>query len=255
MSCDLTSLGPRLLGRGQVSHHGGFDAELDLRRASARDSPTTSPGSRLSAAAPYPRSKRALDLVVGTAALIAACPILFAAWVLMRASGDRAPFLYRALRIGELGRPITVLKIRTMSTGAGGPALTSRRDPRITPVGRVLRRYKLDELPQLWSVLRGDMALVGPRPEDPTYVNLMDPLHRRVFRERPGITGLAQLAFSEEADLRDGPDAERTYRETILPAKLRLDSDYLDRRSVGLDLKILGLTALVVLGRHHKSRE
>jgi lipopolysaccharide/colanic/teichoic acid biosynthesis glycosyltransferase len=204
-------------------------------------------------ASTYPASKRALDLVVGVLALISATPLLALVRVAMLAGGDRGPFLYRATRVGEHGRPFTILKIRTMTPGAVGGPLTSHDDERVTRVGGVLRRYKLDELPQLWNVVRGDMALVGPRPEDPSYVDLDDPLHQRVFSARPGITGLAQLAFRHEADLLAGPDAERRYRETILPAKLKLDSDYLDRRSVRLDLEILGRTAASIVASRQKS--
>ena len=102
-----------------------------------------------------------------------------------------------------------------------------------------MRRYRLDELPQLINVIRGEMSLVGPRPEDPAYVDLADPLHRRVFSAKPGITGLAQLEYHDEADLLAGPDADQRYRREILPAKLRLDAEYLDRRTTLLDLKIL----------------
>jgi lipopolysaccharide/colanic/teichoic acid biosynthesis glycosyltransferase len=198
---------------------------------------------------PYPRSKRALDLVLGTVGLVAAAPILLGIRVAMVASGDRGPFLYRARRVGEGAAPITVLKVRSMETDSSGVAVTARDDPRVTRVGRTLRRYKLDELPQLWNVLRGDMALVGPRPEDPTYVDLRDPVHRRVFSARPGITGLAQLEYRHEAEMLDGPDPETTYRELILPAKLALDLAYLDRRSVGLDLRILARTAAAIVAR------
>jgi lipopolysaccharide/colanic/teichoic acid biosynthesis glycosyltransferase len=97
------------------------------------------------------------------------------------------------------------------------------------------------------------MALVGPRPEDPVYVDLSDPLHKKVFLERPGITGLAQLAFRHEEELLDGPDADRRYREQILPAKLKLDSEYLDRRSVRLDLQIIGRTAASIVTRPARS--
>jgi lipopolysaccharide/colanic/teichoic acid biosynthesis glycosyltransferase len=99
------------------------------------------------------------------------------------------------------------------------------------------------------NVVRGEMSLVGPRPEDPVFVDLSDPLHHRVFTARPGITGLAQLAFHDEAALLAGPDAERRYREEILPAKLRLDAQYLDTRTTLLDLRILARTVGVVLGR------
>lgn len=205
------------------------------------------------AASTYPRGKRALDLILGTAGLVVASPLVGAIGLAMLMSGDRGPLLFRAKRVGERGATISVLKIRTMAYGAGGAAITSRDDDRVTRIGRLLRRYKLDELPQLWNVLKGDMALVGPRPEDPVYVDLSDPLHQKVFLERPGITGLAQLAFRHETDLLDGPDAERRYREQILPAKLKLDSDYLDRRSVRLDLEILGRTAASILARPAKS--
>jgi lipopolysaccharide/colanic/teichoic acid biosynthesis glycosyltransferase len=126
-----------------------------------------------------------------------------------------------------------------MTDGADGSKLTLAGDPRVTRLGRVLRRYRIDELPQLVNVVRGDMSLVGPRPEDPRFVDLTDPLHQRVFRARPGITGLAQLAFHDEAEHLNGPGAEQRYLDEILPAKLRLDADYLDRRTALLDIQIL----------------
>ena len=175
--------------------------------------------------------KRVMDVGLGTiAGLAMAAPILAWAAVAMRLSGDRGPFLYRARRVGEGGELFTILKVRTMTArpqrleADGRPGL-----PRVTKVGRTLRRYRLDELPQLVNVVRGDMSLVGPRPEDPAYVDLTDPLHRRVFSAKPGITGLAQLAYRDEAALLGGTDAEQGYREELLPAKLRLDAEYLDR--------------------------
>ena len=194
-------------------------------------------------------TKRALDLGLGGVALVAAAPVLIVIAIAMRLGGDDGPFLHRARRVGPGGRPINVLKVRTMTAGSGGPALTRPDDPRVTRLGRILRRYRLDELPQLVNVVRGEMSLVGPRPEDPVFVDLSNPLHRRVFTARPGITGLAQLAFHDEAALLGGPDADRRYREEILPAKLRLDAEYLDARSTLLDLRILARTAGVVLGR------
>jgi lipopolysaccharide/colanic/teichoic acid biosynthesis glycosyltransferase len=131
----------------------------------------------------------------------------------------------------------------------GGPAITARADARITRAGSTIRRLRLDELPQLWNVARGDMLLVGPRPEDPRFVDLNDPVHRRVFTAIPGITGLTQLAYVNEADLLDGEDPERHYREVILPAKLALDCRYLDARSPRLDLWIIAQTIGAALGR------
>ena len=192
-------------------------------------------------------SKRALDVTVGSVALAFAIPVLAGVAIAMRLSGDRGPFLYRARRVGEGATTFTVLKVRTMIPGTSGPNLTMSGDPRVTRLGRLLRRYRIDELPQLLNVVRGEMSLVGPRPEDPAFVDLSDPLHRRVFSARPGITGLAQLAFHNEADLLRGPDAEGRYRTEILPAKLRLDAAYLDRRSTMMDVKILLRTVRTML--------
>jgi lipopolysaccharide/colanic/teichoic acid biosynthesis glycosyltransferase len=192
-------------------------------------------------------SKRALDVVVGSIALVASAPILIGVAMGMRLSGDHGPFLHRARRVGEDGRRITVLKIRTMVDGSRGSGLTTRGDPRVTRLGHLLRRYRIDELPQLVNVLHGDMSLVGPRPEDPRFVDLSDPLHRRVFMAKPGITGPTQLRYRDEAHLLTGPDVERRYREEILPAKLMLDAEYLDKRSTMLDLRILAQTIGVIL--------
>jgi lipopolysaccharide/colanic/teichoic acid biosynthesis glycosyltransferase len=193
-------------------------------------------------------SKRVLDVAVGSLGLALATPILVGVASAMRLSGDRGPFLYRARRVGGGASIIMVLKVRTMTEGAGGSNLTMPADPRVTRLGRILRRYRIDELPQLVNVVRGEMSLVGPRPEDPSFVDLSDPLHGRVFSAKPGITGLAQLAFHDEAERLRGPDAERRYRDEILPAKLRLDAAYLDRRTTLLDVKILLRTIRAVLG-------
>ena len=192
-------------------------------------------------------SKRALDIVVGCLALAIAVPILVGILLAMRLTGDRGPFLYRATRVGEGGANITVLKVRTMAAGSGGAGITGHRDARVTPLGRILRRYRLDELPQLLNVVRGEMSLVGPRPEDPQFVDWSDSVHRRVFTAKPGITGLAQLDFHDEALRLSGPDVEERYRREILPAKLRLDIEYLDHRSMLLDVRILGRTIWTIL--------
>lgn len=192
-------------------------------------------------------TKRVLDVTLGSLALAMSAPILAGAAIAMRLSGDRGPFLYRAPRVGEGGRVFAVVKVRTMVEGSAGPKVTMDRDPRVTRVGRVLRRYRIDELPQLATVIRGQMSLVGPRPEDPAYVDLSDPLHRRVFLAKPGITGLAQLVFHDEADRLAGENAEQRYRDEILPAKLRLDAAYLDHQSTLLDVKILLRTVRTML--------
>jgi lipopolysaccharide/colanic/teichoic acid biosynthesis glycosyltransferase len=196
-----------------------------------------------------------MDLVLASAGLLVAAPILLGIAVAMRRSGGRGPLLHRATRIGEDGRPFTLLKVRTMVVDHGGPRLTAESDPRVTPIGRRLRRLRLDELPQLINVIRGEMSLVGPRPEDPAYVDFSDPLHDRVFRAKPGITGLAQLEFHDEARLMTGEDPDRRYREVVLPAKLRLDAEYLDRQSLALDVRILLRTFLTVARGRRPSPE
>lgn len=195
------------------------------------------------------RGKRAFDLAIALAGLTLGVPLTIGVAVAMRASGDEGPIFFRARRIGAGGRPFTLLKYRTMYVDSVGSRLTTDRDPRVTPLGRHLRAWKIDEIPQLWNVLRGEMSLVGPRPEDPRYVDLSNPTHRRVFTATPGITGLAQLKFRHEEALLSGPDPETMYRDEILPAKLRLDTLYLDRRSLRLDARILIATARSVVRR------
>ena len=160
------------------------------------------------------------------------------------------PALYPSRRVGAGGRIFTCFKLRTLSAdGMGGARITHGADRRITRVGAVLRRTRLDELPQLWNVVRGEMRLVGPRPEDPAFVDLADPLHARVFSGRPGITGLTQILYSDEADRLGPDDPEGQYRAEILPAKLRIDAAYLRHRSLALDLWILARTPRAARGR------
>jgi lipopolysaccharide/colanic/teichoic acid biosynthesis glycosyltransferase len=139
-----------------------------------------------------------------------------------------------------------MLKFRKMRNGVSGPPLTAAQDDRFTRIGRFLANTKLDEIPQLWNVLRGGMGLVGPRPEDPTFVDL----HREQFAEildvRPGITGLSQLAFANEAEILAVEDRLNDYVERILPQKMRLDRLYVERRSLRMDLRILAWTVVAV---------
>ena len=194
----------------------------------------------------------ALQRGLGTLGLVVLAPLLILLTALVKADSP-GPALYVAERMGVGGRPFRCLKFRTMRwrPERSGPGITVRDDPRVTRLGNVLRRFRLDELPQLINVARGEMNLIGPRPEDPQYVDFDDPLHRLVFASKPGITGLAQLAFADEARLlgSDPDAAERHYRATILPRKVAIDADYLSRRSWRLDLWILGRTVLAVLGR------
>jgi lipopolysaccharide/colanic/teichoic acid biosynthesis glycosyltransferase len=187
-----------------------------------------------------------IQRVLAAAGLIVLGPLLLALAVAVRATSP-GPALHRAIRFHPHGT-FVLYKLRTMSIGAetAGPGITADGDRRVTRVGRLLRRTKLDELPQLWNVVRGDMLLVGPRPEDPRYVDLTDPVHARVFAATPGITSAASVAYRDEERLLGQAaatgDLERTYRDDVLPAKLRLDARYLSARSASLDARILWAT-------------
>jgi len=181
------------------------------------------------------------------AALAVSSPVFLAAAALVAVTSP-GPVLFRQTRVGLSGRPFTLLKLRTMRVAPEGSQLTASGDSRITPVGRWLRRFKLDELPQLWNVIRGDMSLVGPRPEVPRYVEAADPLWQSVLSARPGLTDPVTLRLRDEEALLAGvTDVEGFYRERLLPWKLRGYRDYLARRSWASDLGVLGATALAVL--------
>ncbi|MDP8922570.1 MAG: sugar transferase [Chloroflexota bacterium] len=197
-----------------------------------------------------PIAKRPLDVLVAGLGLVALAPLLGAIAVAVRLDSD-GPILYRATRAGRAGRPFTMYKFRTMRARQGGrpDRITRHGDDRITRVGRLLRRTRLDELPQLWNVLVGDMSLIGPRPEDPHYVELYSSRQRRVLDVRPGITSLAALRFRDEQALLVGAGWERTYTEMVMPAKLEIDLAYVEHQSLGLDLRILAATALLLLGQ------
>lgn len=169
--------------------------------------------------------------------------LLIALWVKL---DSRGPALFCQTRVGRFGELFTIHKFRTMRVEPGA-AITVGADPRITRAGRLLRASKLDELPQLWDVLRGAMSLVGPRPELPRYVDLYPAdLRERVLAVRPGVTDPASLVFSHEAELLAAAgDPEHEYREVILPAKLRLSADYAARANLVSDLRLI----LRTLGR------
>jgi lipopolysaccharide/colanic/teichoic acid biosynthesis glycosyltransferase len=156
---------------------------------------------------------------------------------------DGMPVLYRQKRIGLWGRPFYILKFRSMRATPGA-MVTSSTDARITHIGRFLRRYKIDELPQLVNVLKGEISFVGPRPEVSAYVDPSEPAWQRVLAIKPGITDLATLIYrNEEEMLAEATDPDRLYREVILPTKLHLNSEYHKVRSLKNDMKLLFLTA------------
>ncbi len=195
-------------------------------------------------------AKRLLDIVVSGSALLVLGPVLLAIalWVRWDSAGGA---LFRQERVGRHGRHFHIYKFRSMHTGAdrAGPAITVGEDARITRAGQWLRHSKLDELPQLFNVLKGDMSLVGPRPEVPRYV-AMYPAELRaiVLSVRPGITDLASIAFrNESALLAQSADPERTYVQEILPVKLDYAARYARNPSVWQDLRILARTVHAVL--------
>jgi lipopolysaccharide/colanic/teichoic acid biosynthesis glycosyltransferase len=190
-------------------------------------------------------AKRLFDLLLAAAGLLLLSPLLLAIAVAIRLDTP-GPALFRQQRVGRGGRPFRIHKFRTMvaDAPARGPGLTIGDDARVTRAGRFLRAKRLDELPQLIDVLRGDMSLVGPRPELPRYVaHYPAALRERVLAVRPGITDPSSLAYLDEAErLAAAADPEREYVEVILPAKLAAAADYADRASLATDLGVIWRT-------------
>lgn len=191
---------------------------------------------------------RGLDTVVAIALVLLLAPVVAAISLAIKVDSP-GPILYRSRRVGVGGREFDMLKFRKMPDGAAGSPLTSPEDARFTRVGRLLARFKLDEIPQLWNVLRGQMSLVGPRPEDPQFVSRFSDALEPVLRVRPGITGLSQLAFVREAEILNPNHRESHYVERILPQKIQMDIVYVNSRSALTNLRVLYWTAAAVLFR------
>ena len=192
--------------------------------------------------------KRVFDVSASLLGLVILSPLLVLVAILVKRSSP-GPIVHRARRVGVQGRLFTLYKFRSMVANADrqGAGITAQDDPRITPIGRVLRRTKLDELPQLINVIKGDMSLVGPRPEDPCYVALYTADQRRVLSVRPGITSWASIQYRHEEQLLSADQVDAVYRTQVMPQKLALDLEYLDRQSLRLDLLILLQTVWAVL--------
>lgn len=193
-------------------------------------------------------ARRLVDIIAAIVGLLVLSPFLLLILVAIKID-SAGPLFYRAQRIGKDGAVFKLFKFRTMVVNADkrGPGITTAGDNRITRVGRFLRRTKLDELPQLINVLRGDMSLVGPRPEDPRYVALYTPAQRRVLHVRPGITSAASLTYRHEEQLLGGADWETVYRTQVMPRKLAIDLDYLARRTLFSDLSLILRTVFAML--------
>jgi lipopolysaccharide/colanic/teichoic acid biosynthesis glycosyltransferase len=200
--------------------------------------------SRVEAAA-----KRAFDVVVSLVLLLLLVPVIAVAAALVALESGR-PVFFRCRRVGYRWDQLDVLKFRKMRRDARGLPLTTAADDRFTRIGPWLAKFKLDEIPQLWQVLRGEMSLVGPRPEDDEFVQQHSAAYHGIVRVRPGITGLSQIAFAEESRILDQNDPLGHYVRRILPQKVLLDTMYAQRAGLGFDLRILfWTTAAVVLRR------
>ena len=185
---------------------------------------------------------RLFDVSCAAVGLLLLAPVL-AALAMVVLCDDGLPVFFGQTRVGRKGNPFRIWKFRTMRAGSSGTVITAAGDPRVTRAGAILRRCKLDELPQLFNVLKGDMSLVGPRPEVPEYVQLETPVWQAVLQVRPGVTDLATLLYRDEEKLLGASgDPNAFYREIVLPAKLRLNLAYLRSRSFPRDLRLILLT-------------
>jgi lipopolysaccharide/colanic/teichoic acid biosynthesis glycosyltransferase len=193
--------------------------------------------------------KRFLDVVISATALLITAPILAcAALAILIETGP--PFIFIQDRVGRGFRRFRMYKLRTMRVGLPGNKITVSGDTRITRVGAILRQTKIDELPQFWNVLKGDMSIVGPRPEVPEYVELFAERYRCILSMRPGITDFASIEFGNEEELLAScGDPITEYREKILPYKLTLAEKYMAQQSVICDLSIIFRTAMLAIHR------
>ena len=205
---------------------------------------------RANASVFFETSKRAFDIVAALAILILLSPFYLLIALLIKLTSP-GPIFFRQVRVGKDGVNFRIFKFRTMRADADrtGPQITSADDNRVTPLGRRLRSLKLDELPQVFNVLHGEMSLVGPRPQVPKFVDEFDPAYRSiVLSVKPGITGPTQLRFrNEEALLKGRADREKYYIEEVLPVKCALDVEYVKRRSLRLDIGVLMTTGTLLV--------
>jgi lipopolysaccharide/colanic/teichoic acid biosynthesis glycosyltransferase len=193
--------------------------------------------------------KRIFDLTASGLGLVIFSPILIFSALVVYLYDFQSPF-YIAPRVGKNGKIFNLVKFRSMTIDAGkaGVNSTSANDSRITPIGKIVRAYKIDELPQLWNVFVGEMSLVGPRPQVSAGVDLYTDKEKELLQVRPGITDLSSIVFSDEGEiLKDSQDPDRDYDRIIRPWKSRLGLLYVDNMSVPLDIKIIFLTILAIL--------
>ena len=193
--------------------------------------------------------KRAFDILAASAALLLLWPLLLLIAILVK-TGSPGPILYRGERTGRYGKPFHILKFRSMVVDAErlGGYSTAQNDPRVTQIGRFLRRFKLDELPQLFNVLRGEMSIVGPRPEVPAYTRLYVGEELLILTVLPGITDYSSIKFSQLDKVLGEKDADRVYEETVRPSKNALRVQYVRNQSFKTDVDIIGRTIIKLVG-------
>ena len=189
--------------------------------------------------------KSVFDRTMAFVGLLALWPLLLIVAVLIRIKMPGGPVIFRQVRVGQYGRLFTMYKFRSMIVDHSGSSVSVKGESRITPLGAVLRKYKLDELPELWNVLIGDMSFVGPRPDVPGYADRLEGESRDILSLKPGITGPASLKYRNEEELLALQNDPQKYNDEVLfPDKVRINLDYLKNRSFGLDLRIIVCTVL-----------
>lgn len=193
----------------------------------------------------YNKVKRVMDFCIALVVFLLLSPLFALAAILIKLT-SKGSILYKGKRVGKNGKIFTMYKFRTMFTDADkkGPKLTYKNDPRVTPLGKYFRILKIDELPQFFNVLKGDMSLVGPRPEDPKYIGYYTKKQRKILELKPGMTGLAQLKYKNIEELLEEGKITKTYISKIIPEKYRLNMKYLQKSSLLFDIKILIFTLL-----------
>ncbi len=191
--------------------------------------------------------KRHFDIFFSVLTLIVLSPILLIIAITIKLT-SAGPIFYCSKRVGEKGKLFDLIKFRSMVVDAPqkGPNITRNGDNRITNIGKILRKYKLDELPQFFNVLKGDMSIVGPRPEDPAYVARYSPEQLRVLCVKPGITSLASIKYRDEEQILTGENWQEKYINEIMPAKLSIDLEYIKHQSLLNDLYIIYKTVFAV---------
>ena len=202
----------------------------------------------------YPLIKRTLDIAIALIGIVLTFPVLCLLAVLIK-TNTTGPAVYASERVGKDGKPFRLYKFRTMVVNAdtiGGPS-AGDDDPRITRVGRILRKYKLDEFPQLANVIKGDMSFVGPRPEVRQEVDLYSGEEKAILSIRPGITDYASIKFNNEGEILAGSeDPHQVYLQKIRPEKMRLGLEYVKNRSLWVDTKIMAKTITTLIGSRLK---